>query len=145
MASGIINGTNLLVSYDAGTGTLYPIGYSTSCTLSITQETRNTTNSTSAGWNTRIVGDRDWEVSVDALVSMTTNNPNLNFYAIFLNHIAPHRDKFLLRFGNDLSGDTFYQGEAYVTGMEITGSNEETATYSVTFIAAGPLVQSANP
>ena len=140
MASpGIINGTNLMVYIDVGS--LFPIGYSTSCSISISHETRNTSNSTSAGWNTRMAGNRDWEVTCDALVSMehnATNPTHMNFNSVYASHLAI-RGKYLLRFGNEITGDYRFEGECFCTGMEITASNEESTTYSVSFIAAGPL------
>jgi predicted secreted protein len=141
---GKINGSNLLVYIDVGV--LKCVGYSTSCSISISHETRSTTNSTSGGWNSRMPGNRDWEVSVDAMVSMTDNaNPNnWNFYTIYATYLEV-RQVFTLRFGNDVSGDKYWEGNAYLTGMELNGSNEETATYSMTFIAAGPLALLQNP
>lgn len=141
--NGIINGTNISVYKD--TGVLKLVGYSTSCSISISHETRSTTNSTSGGWNTRMPGNRDWEVSVDGMVSMT-NNPNtisVQWFDWFQQHIV-NRDMFVLRFGNEVTGDYYYEGNAYLTGIEMNGSNEESSTYSMTFIAAGPLLITQN-
>lgn len=145
---GILNGTALLVQDDTY-GTLIGVGYATSCSISISHETRSTTNSTSGGWQTRMVGNRDWEVTCDAMVSMNDNpvNPNnANFYTYYSWYIDT-RQKLLLRIGvdNPQLNDKYYEGYAYLTGMEINGSNQETATYSMTFIAAGPLTLNLYP
>lgn len=137
--NGILNGTKLMV-YDMSFGYAMGVGYSTSCSISISHETRSTTNSTSGGWNSRMPGNRDWEVSVDAMVSMQDGGvvTNANFYTFYNTYIHT-RNKLLLRFSTEVSSDKYYEGYAYLTGMEINGSNEETATYSMSFIAAGPL------
>lgn len=122
------------------------VGYSTSCSLSISHDTRPTTNSTSGGWQTRMAGDRDWEVSVDAFVSMqvNSNNPtNLNFYSMYTAYIE-NRMTFVLKFGNTTTNDYYYEGNALLTSMEISASNEESTTYTMSFVAAGPLTQDQN-
>lgn len=139
---GIINGTKLNVYVD--NGSLEVIGFATSCSLSITHETRNTTNQTSTGWNTRMPGNRDWEVSCDGYITMLGNASNkLNAHEMYDQYID-NRQIFTLRFGNEVNGDIRYEGFAYMTSMEMNGSNEESATYSMSFIAAGPLYQYVN-
>jgi predicted secreted protein len=143
--SGIINGTNLLV-FDMNGALHQAIGYSTSCTLSITHSPRTTTNSTSGGWVKRMAGERDWEVSCDAFVSMVsnpTNTTNRNFYTMFQNYIL-NRTVIRLKFGNEVTGDYYFDGNAFLTSMELNGANEESATYSMTFLSAGALTGQRN-
>lgn len=140
---GILNGSNISVYVMAG-ASMKLVGYSTSCSISISHETRSTTNSTSGGWNTRMAGNRDWEVSVDGLVSMEDNPSGTTFSIQWFNMYQSYiedRDQFVLRFGNGVNGDYYYQGNAYMTGLEMNGSNEESTTYSMSFVAAGPLSQ----
>lgn len=142
---GIINGTNLMVYVVQGAN-IRAMGYSTSCTLSVSHDTRSTTNSVSGGWQSRMAGDRDWEVSVDAFVSMVgnpTNPTNQNFYSLYTAYIE-NRIMFLLKFGNAISGDYYYEGDAFMSSFEISAANEESTTYSMSFVAAGPLTQSQN-
>tara|TARA_R110002020_G_scaffold472523_1_gene700741 strand:+ start:483 stop:932 length:450 start_codon:yes stop_codon:yes gene_type:complete len=141
----IINGTNLLV-YVVNGQNLNCVGYSTSCSISISHNPRSTTNSTSGGWQTRMAGDRDWEVTVDAFIAMEADPSavtNLNFYSFFSQYITA-RNPVVLRFGNEIADDYYYEGQAFLTGIELTGSNEESGTYSMTFIAAGSLLQLNN-
>jgi predicted secreted protein len=140
---GILNGSNISV-YGLFGGNMKIVGYSTSCSISISHETRSTTNSTSGGWNTRMAGNRDWEVAVDGLVSMQDNPSGtanyMQWFDLYDSYIKD-RAQLLLRFGNQVNGDYYYQGYAYMTGLEISGSNEETTSFSCSFVAAGPLVQ----
>lgn len=141
----IINGTNLLVYVVQGSQLLC-VGYSTSCSISISHNPRSTTNSTSGGWQSRMAGDRDWELSVDAFVAMEADPSavtNLNFYHFFSTYITG-RNSMILRFGNEIADDYYYEGEAFLTSIELTGSNEESGTYAMTFVAAGPLLQLNN-
>ena len=119
------------------------IGYSTSCSLTVSKEPRNTTNSTSNGWNTRMDGSKDWEVSCDALLAMsgTTNM----WYQIYSNYLDTGSPIFRLQFKTTGSGDRYFKGPASITGLTLTASMEETATCSVSFVAAGPLELLTNP
>ena len=141
----IINGTNLLVYVENG-AQLNCVGYSTSCSISISHNPRSTTNSTNGGWQSRMAGDRDWEISVDAFIAMEADPAsilNLNFYHFFSQYMLT-RNSMTLRFGNEIADDYYYEGEAFLTSMELTGTNDESGTYSMTFVAAGPLTQQNN-
>ena len=138
--SGIINGTNLGLYIKNG-ASFEMIGYSTACSITVTHDTRATTNSTSGGWQTRMAGDRDWEMSVDSFVAMEANTLNLtskNWYQMATSYIL-NRTPLVVVLGNEVVGDYRFEGQAFLTSLEMNGSNEESATYSLSFIAAGEL------
>ena len=128
---GKFNGTAFGVYMD---GVL--IAYSTSASLSISMDTVNCQGPNSGGWMSRAPSGRDWEISCDALMTMETGNRK--YYQIFSSYIDV-RSVFDIAFKTDVSGDYYFYGKAICTGMDIDASMEETATFSVSFVAAGDL------
>ena len=149
MANGIINGTKFLVYLDNGSP--HQIGFSTSCSLSITQETRDTTTNATGQWITRTIGNKDWEVSCEGLFAFSTinasgnqNTTGLLTQTIFQNYLDDTSGSYNPRFELNFSAMTgasehYYKGYACLTSLTIDAPMEESATFSATFIAAGPL------
>lgn len=144
--TGIINGTKFAVYVWHGTYQL--IGYATSCSISISQETRNTTTQATGMWNTRTIGSKDWEVTCDGLVAMS-GSAGLLWNDIFDNYLndvnsASYVPVFQLRFitdGGGTIGDDFLYGTAILSSLSLDAPQEQSTTMSVSFIAAGPLLK----
>ena len=137
-STGIINGTKFGVYIGSGP-TL--IGYGTSCSISISHSPRNTTNSTSGGYTTRMAGTIDWEVSCDALVSMDGSK---KYYQMFVSYLDT-REVLSVTFKSTTSGDKAFTGYAVMTGLSMDAPNEENATMSVSFAGSGPLAVIDSP
>jgi predicted secreted protein len=141
--TGIINGTQFGVYVNDGSWKL--IGFSTSCNISISQETRSTTTQATGLWNTRTIGSKDWEVSCDSLISMEDVAAKKQWYQIFESYLdesnaAGYIPTFQLRFMTDgNTGDKFLYGDAILSSLSIDAPQEQSSTMSVTFIAAGKL------
>jgi predicted secreted protein len=127
------------------------IGFSTSCAISISQDTRNTTTNATGSWVTRTIGNKDWEISTEGMVAFSTAASGGNsgstgqlIHEIFENYLddtsGTYNPRFLLVFsGAYATGDKYFQGYACISSLSIDASNQESATYSVSFVAAGPL------
>ena len=119
------------------------IAFSTSCSINISQETMNVTTANTGNWNSRTVSRRDWEVSCSALMSFDSCVTNRKFFDLYSNYIAT-QTLFTLKFKTNVSGDKFFTGEAILTELSLDAPNEETATFSASFVAAGPLAVNTN-
>ena len=119
------------------------IAFSTSCSINISQETMNVTTANTGNWNSRTVSRRDWEVSCSALMSFDNTVTNRKFFDLYSNYIAT-QTLFTLKFKTNVSGDKFFTGEAILTELSLDAPNEETATFSASFVAAGPLAVNTN-
>tara|TARA_R100000773_G_C4214024_1_gene113010 strand:- start:1203 stop:1622 length:420 start_codon:yes stop_codon:yes gene_type:complete len=119
------------------------IAFSTSCSINISQETMNVTTANTGNWNSRTVSRRDWEVSCSALMSFDSSVTNRKFFDLYENYIAT-QTLFTLKFKTSVSGDKFFTGEAILTELSLDAPNEETATFSASFVAAGPLAVNTN-
>lgn len=132
--TGIVNGTNLRI-YKGGV----KIGYATSCTLSLSMETRQTLTKDTPGngWVEVASGQKSATLSTEFLFSYDTAN------------ISPEdlwddfdaRTLLLLRFTTDAQGDKYWEGSGYITSLEISSPVEDNITCSATFTVSGAIAK----
>lgn len=132
--SGVLNGTDfrIWVSGEA-------IGYSTSCSLSMSAELRETIHKDNpgSGWRTFTVGQKSASITVDAFYNTDANSAYTNrkdpddVASLFINET-----QFEWQF-RAASGDDLYSGSGYVTEMSIDSPVEDNATYSLTIEVNG--------
>jgi len=146
----IINGTDLKV-YDSSTNIL--IAFAQSASITINMDTRDISNKESGGFAESLEGQRNFEVSVDGAYAWTnaagsalTNGSDDLVLKYMLDAGSNTREAFTLRRGNTAgaTGDTYYQGSAFLTSFSATGGTEDTATYSMTFTGTGAITQTVS-
>ena len=129
--SGPLNGTD--VTFFTGSNEI--IAYGTTCTLNITQTTRDTTKKADDGWKRAADGLRTWTIDVDGLYawnnaagSALTNSVD----DIFTSYITS-RGELTIAFGtNDTeTGDTKYTGTVMISSISVSAGTEDNASYSV--------------
>lgn len=132
--SGVLNGTDfrIWVSGEA-------IGYSTSCSLSMSAELRETIHKDNpgSGWRTFSIGQKQATITVDAFYNTDANSvytarkdPD-DIATLFINET-----QFEWQF-RAASGDDMYSGSGYITEMSIESPVEDNATYSMTIEVNG--------
>jgi predicted secreted protein len=138
-----LNGTDIKIM-DASDNTL--VAYAQSGTLNVNMSTRDISNKESSGWTESMEGARNWDVSVDgAYAWVDTSDAELTNSAddILKSYIGVSgtRSSVVIRFGTDGSatGDTFYEGTAWLTAFSVSAPTEDTATYSLSFTGTGAL------
>jgi len=132
--SGVLNGTDfrIWVSGEA-------IGYSTSCSLSMSAELRETIHKDNpgSGWRTFKIGQKQATITVDAFYNTDANSAYSNrkdpddIATLFINET-----QFEWQF-RAASGDDMYSGSGYITEMSIESPVEDNATYSLTIEVDG--------
>lgn len=132
--SGVLNGTDfrIWVSGEA-------IGYSTSCSLSMSAELRETIHkdNPSGGWRTFSIGQKQASITVDAFYNTDANSAYTarkdadDIATLFINET-----QFEWQF-RAASGDDMYSGSGYITEMSIESPVEDNATYSMTIEVNG--------
>ena len=135
----IINGTDITV-YVAGTA----VAYATSGTINLTHSPRETTNKDSGGYKSSLEGLRDWSIDLDGMYAWTSAAAGAitNADDLFASYIET-RTVFEITWGTTVTGtgNTKYVGQAWVTSITMTGSTEESSTYSASFEGTGSIVQ----
>ena len=118
MATGLVNGTDLLLKVGDSNSNEVVVAFATSCSLDISMDEIDQTNKDSAGWKQIIGGLRSWSVSADALYQNEAESSKTAF-TDFWDHLGGtnQRNKVfveLTRSGTLTSDNKYYHGEAYV-------------------------------
>jgi|TARA_R100000501_G_C2589306_1_gene89879 predicted secreted protein len=139
-----LNGTDIKIM-DSSNNTL--VAYAQSGTLNVNMSTRDISNKESSGWTESMEGARNWDVSVDgAYAWVDTSDTELTNSAddmlnTYIGLGSNTRSSVVIRFGTDSTstGDTFYEGTAWLTAFSVSAPTEDTATYSLSFTGTGAL------
>lgn len=120
-----------------------PVGFSTSCSLSLTADSIDTSNKFSGVWTSVLPGKISWSISTESLMSYAETG-----YSYFFDKLTK-REAFELRFGQVMSAEerdfdlnetkTYYKGRAYCTQCNLSADNGGVATMSIEFAGEGPL------
>jgi predicted secreted protein len=129
-STGIYNGT--LIGIYVG-GTL--IAKSTSCSLEITQATRNTTTKDSNRWEEALSGLRSWNVSGDFLDAEDAAYRFDDLFALL------NGTPVTVRMSSEVSGDKYYTGSAILTTLSREAPMEENVSGAYAFKGTGALTE----
>lgn len=128
----------LLKVKDSSTGTLTVVGGQTGASMSRSASTISTSDKTSGGWTTSLVGLKSWGIEAEGFVSLGDEGQELLELA-FENRETVFAE---IRVGADANADgVTYTGEAVITGLENEFSQEDAVTFSISLEGASPLVR----
>ena len=145
MATGLVNGTDLLLKVGSSDSNEVVVAFATSCSLDISMDEIDQTNKDSLGWKSIIGGLRSWSVSADALYQNEAESSKTAF-TDFWGNIENRTKVFVeLTVTNASSGDSnvYYHGEAFVTSLSVNGGTEDQSTFSVTLTGTGALTEAS--
>jgi predicted secreted protein len=132
--TGKIN-TTLLAVYVGGT----KINHAQGGSLNIDHSPRDVTTKDSAGWQEVLEGLRSWSVSANGLLAF-----DATYGTDDLDDIITGRTTVTVRFSTEVTGDTYYEGTAYISNLACDSpGQEETATWSCEFAGTGALTVGA--
>lgn len=147
MATGLVNGTDLLLKIGTDATNEVIVAYSTSCSLELSMDEIDQTNKDSGGWKSIIGGLRSWSVSAEALYQNEAESSKKAFKD-FWGHIDARTAVTIeLTITGASNGDAnvFYSGSAYVTSLSVNGGTEDQSTYSISLTGTGALAQTNVP
>jgi len=153
MATGLLNGTDLVIKMGATDGTDYVVAYATSCSLEISMDEIDQTNKDSSGWKQIIGGTRSWSVSSEALYqNEAITGPEKTTFQSFWKYLGDPTDgrkkvyvELSITGATSAANNVYYSGDAYVTSLSVNGGTEDQSTYSVSLTGSGALSQTATP
>lgn len=141
-ATSIMNSTDVVIQISEDGGTSYDIiGRATSASLSVSMETRDTTNKDSAGWQENLEGLKSWSLSGDGLVTYSISGDYDTPDDLFT--LLSNRTLVKVKFGSATSGEIDYTGDAYLVSYEQEAGVEENVSYSFGFTGTGVLNQAS--
>ena len=146
MATGLVNGTDLLLKVGDSNSNEVVVAFATSCSLEISMDEIDQTNKDSSGWKQIIGGLRSWSASADALYQNEEESSKTAF-TDFWDHLGGtnQRTKVFveLTVTGASTGNVYYHGEAFVTSLSVNGGIEDQATFSVTLTGSGALTEAS--
>ena len=131
----VFNGTNLILQVEGN-----PLGHTTSCSLSLSNDLPEATTKDSNGFQEVIAGVISGELSFDGLVdySDTANAIELADYLLA-------RTQITCVFGTSVTGDAIYTAEGYLSSVEQSAEMESPVSYSGSITLTGAITKSVNP
>lgn len=135
--------------FDGSTGV--PLAYATECSLSISADTIETSNKMSGTWASALPGQNSWTVSTSALYAADSSwGYNQMFQSM------SQRRPYKIKFGRVKNYNTipdytnpanytldasagYYEGDAYLTSLELSAGNGEVASMSAEFTGNGQI------
>jgi len=129
----IINGTLCVIKTGANHASATAIAFSTSASISLSMDTRDISNKSSAGWRELLEAQMSWSASVEGLyaerdsASAAVKNYD-DMYALLTGRTATY-----LELTSGVSGDKYYYGQVFLTSLEQTAPLEDNMTFSATF------------
>ena len=143
MATGLVNGTDLILRVGGTSANDNPIAFATSCSLEISMDEIDQTNKDSGGWKSIIGGLRSWSVSSDALYQNEAEASRTGFIELW--DKIENRTKVYVELtvtgASSADSNKYYHGEAFVTSLSLNGGTEDQATYSVSLVGSGALTE----
>lgn len=143
----LILGEGLMIYVETGTGgstTLKPIAYATTHTVAVNGETIDTSSKMSGNWQDSMVGQLNWQVTSDSLISRTTGHMSFNS----LLEIMVQRKGVNIVIGSPTENDEDFalddtkptlEGQAIITSLDQTANRGEVCTSSITLQGKGEL------
>jgi predicted secreted protein len=150
-SEGMVLGNEFFVFNCDASANATPLGYATTCTLSLSANTIDKSNKMSGVWSEALPGQLSWTITTSALYA---SEATWGYAAMAAAMKA--RTPYLIRFGRvtnydhiaDYTVEANYQldssagyeeGYAWITSVELNAGNNEVASYSVTFTGNGKL------
>ena len=131
---GLISGTDLRIQL----GTT-PLGYATSCTMSLSAETKESISKDStSSWSEVTIGQLSGSLGFEGLLSFddTINSVAVeDVEGIYDNFAA--KTSVTWKFTDSTTGNIEWSGSGFITSLELGAPVEENATYSGTITMSG--------
>jgi len=141
VSTAIMNATDVLIQFSTDGATYDEVGRMTNASLSISMETRDTSNKDSAGFRELLSGQRSWSLAGDGLVvySLTGADGYSDLFGYWNN-----RTNLYIKFGSVSGGEKNYSGRGFITSLDQEAGVEDNATFSFSLEGTGALAEATN-
>lgn len=127
--TGIMNGT--LLGVYAGSNL---IAHATEGSISLSMDTRDATTKGSSGTRDLLEATKSGTISVSALYA-----DDAAYGVSDLMTAWSARTTLEVKFSTEVSGDSYWSANAYITSLEVNAGMEDNVTYSATFELTGTI------
>tara|TARA_R100001443_G_scaffold116848_1_gene138792 strand:+ start:4215 stop:4655 length:441 start_codon:yes stop_codon:yes gene_type:complete len=143
MATGLLNGSELVLRINKPFLGWRDVAYATNFELEINSEIIDQTNKDSEGWKKIILGCRNWSIKCDALYQ-NEQNPLFGSYIDFFTELENNNlysVKFEIKNANAAHNNVYYLGQVRVISLNLKGQTEVGAEYQIFLAGARSLTQ----
>lgn len=133
MATGTLNGSDLVLKMAKAPLGYRDVAYATNFTLDIEAEAVDTTNKDSGGWKEIFLGAKSWTISCDALYQNEGSflyNYYIDAFASLDNRLKVQCE-FSVKNANASDNNVRYVGSAYVVSLNLKGETEVGAEFQI--------------
>lgn len=127
---GKVKGNAMLIYVDG-----VAIACTTAASFNLTNELLEVTCKDNDGARQYILGGQEWSFTVGGIFQF--DNVGIDD----LSDIAINKTTVTVRFGTDVVGDFFFEGEAVISDLTVDANLNESTTYSATFTGTGPITK----
>lgn len=137
----LIPGDRLMLFFEEG-GKMLPVAFGTSCGISLTTDTLDTSNKMSGNWKEFLVGQLGYTVSSESMLSFKEGH--LSFKSLKNMMVKRVPIPFVMARtvetnGDFPKGDEYVRGHAIITSLDGKFDNGAICTSSVSLQGTGPL------
>ena len=137
----VMNGSQFAVYTGASAGALTLLAHAQTCSISISEDARDTTVKQSGGWRTLLEGLRSFSISADNLFAEDAANGESEMWTLFNTREPIY---FMLSSqvdGTEVVGDTRFVGQGRIASLERSGGVEDNVTFTISIEGSGPLTR----
>jgi len=133
-STGVIDGTDFRLTVNGSN-----VGYSTSCSMSMSAELRETIHKDNpgTGWRTFTVGQKSATINVSAFYNEDSSTQSYGNDPDDIASLFTAGTSVNWAFRTGVTGDDKYTGSGYITEMSFTADAEENMTYDFTIEVDG--------
>ncbi len=143
MATGTLNGTDLVLKLSKTPLGLVDVAYATNFTLDVESDAVDRTSKDSNGWKEIFLGTKNWSITCSALYE-NESNPIKNYFVDVFGILDNRKNveiEFSVRNGNGSDDNVKYSGTAYIVSLNLKGDTEAGAEYQIFLAGKGILNQ----
>ena len=142
MPNNVLNGTSVIVKTGTA-GSETEIAFCTNASLSLSMDTRDISNKSSAGWRELLEAQMSWTVSCEGLVAFKDSSGTAvkSYDDLVTDLVARTQFSIVVTPASTSSGDYYWSGSCYITSIEQSDPLEDNVTWSATFEGTGALTQ----
>ena len=140
----VINGTLCVLKTGADHAGATAFAFSTSASISLSMDTRDISNKTSAGWRELLEAQMSWSASVEGMYAILDSGGTAvknyeNLYDLLIS-----RPPIYLELSTGVTDDEYYYGQVYCTSLEQSSPLEDNMTFSASFEGTSVLGKAVN-
>lgn len=143
MATGILNGSDLLLKIVKNPLGYRNVGYATEFDLQINSNEIDQTNKSSNGWKQIILGTREWTINCTALY-MNESNPLFRYFSDgygFFEDDGLVQVEFSIRNGVVGDNNLYYRGSGKIHALNLKGEVEDQAEWQLFIVGTTQLLE----